>query len=258
MQYETLIAEIDEGIGIITLNRPKVLNALNDIACEELFETILNFEKNDSVRVVIITGGEKVFAAGADIGQMASAKPVDFLGDQILYRALNAIENLSKPVIAAVSGFALGGGCELALVADVRVASDNAQFGLPEITLGIIPGAGGTQRLPRLIGTARAKELIFSGDYITAEEALRVGLVNKVVAAEQLLDEAKKLANRFARHGAMALGLAKSCINEGIQMDLKGGLQYENKCFSILFSTEDQKEGMKAFLEKRRPKYQGR
>lgn len=258
MQCEMLIVEIDEGIGIITLNRPKVLNALNDQVWEELVETVSGFEKNDSVRAVIITGGEKVFAAGADVGEMATAKPADFLDDQPAYRALNAIENLPKPVIAAVSGFALGGGCELALVADVRVASDSAQFGLPEITLGIIPGAGGTQRLPRLIGAARAKELIFSGDFVNAEEAWRVGLVNKVVPAEKLLDEAKRIARRFTRNGAMALRMAKSSINEGQQMDLKAGLQYENKCFSILFSTEDQKEGMKAFSEKRRPNFQGR
>lgn len=259
MHYETLFVQIDDGIGIITLNRSEVLNALNNQVFLELAVAALELGQNESVRVVIVTGGEKVFAAGADIGQMATAHAVDFVTDnQLAYRAFNAIENMPKPVIAAVAGFALGGGCELALVADVRVAADTAQFGLPEIKLGIIPGIGGTQRLPRVIGAGRAKELIFSGDFISAEEAYRIGLVNKVVPAEQLFEEARKLAKRFAGQGSVALRMAKSCVNEGLRMDLEAGLQYEQKCFSILFATEDQKEGMKAFLEKRKPNFQGR
>ncbi len=259
MAYEMLKVEIEDGIGTITLNRPKVLNALNNQVFNELAGAAEELAKDDSVRVVIITGGDKVFAAGADIGQMANAQAVEVATtSKPSYLAYQIIENMPKPVIAAVAGFALGGGCELTLVCDVRIAADTAQFGLPEIKLGILPGAGGTQRLPRLIGAGRAKELIFGGDFISAEEAWRIGLVNKVVPADQLFEEARKMAKRFATRGAVALRMAKSCVNEGLRMDLDAGLQYEHKCFSILFATEDQKEGMKAFLEKRKPNFQGR
>lgn len=259
MAYETIIVEIEEGIAVLTLNRPAVLNALNDKVFYELGEAASTLAADPSVRVLIITGGDKVFAAGADIGQMASSSAVDVTtSDNPSHRAFNLIENLPQPVIAAIAGYALGGGCELTLAADIRIAADNAQFGLPEIKLGILPGGGGTQRLPRLIGTGKAKELIFSGDFINAEEAMRIGLVNKVVAADQLLAEAKKMAKRFADRGAVALRLAKSSVNEGLRMDLEAGLKYEHQCFSLLFATEDQKEGMKAFLEKRQAKFQGR
>ncbi|KGK90886.1 enoyl-CoA hydratase [Desulfosporosinus sp. HMP52] len=259
MAYETILVEIEDGIAMLTLNRPAVLNALNDQVFSELAEAAAKIANDPSVRVMIITGGEKVFAAGADIGQMASATAVEVtISDRPSHRALQIIENMPQPVIAAIAGYALGGGCELTLVADVRIAADNAQFGLPEIKLGILPGAGGTQRLPRLIGAGRAKELIFSGDFIKAEEALRIGLVNKVVPADLLFSEAKKMAKRFADRGAVALRMAKSSVNEGLRMDLEAGLQYEHKCFSLLFATEDQKEGMKAFLEKRPAKFLGR
>lgn len=259
MAYETIIVEIEEGIATVTLNRPEVLNALNSQVFNELADAAESLGADDSVRVVIITGGDKVFAAGADIKQMASINAVDVATSvRPSLRAYDLIENMHKPVIAAIAGFALGGGCELTLVADVRIAADNAQFGLPEIKLGILPGGGGTQRLPRLIGAGKAKELIFSGDFIGAEEALRVGLVNKVVPADQLFTEARKMAKKFAAKGAVALYLAKSCVNEGQRMDLDRGLQYEHKCFSLLFATEDQKEGMKAFIEKRKPNFQGK
>lgn len=259
MAYETILVEIEDGIAMLTLNRPAVLNALNDQVFSELAEAAAKIANDPSVRVMIITGGEKVFAAGADIGQMASATAVELtISDRPSHRALQIIENMPQPVIAAIAGYALGGGCELTLVADVRIAADNAQFGLPEIKLGILPGAGGTQRLPRLIGAGRAKELIFSGEFIKAEEALRIGLVNKVVPADLLFSEAKKMAKRFADRGAVALRMAKSSVNEGLRMDLEAGLQYEHKCFSLLFATEDQKEGMKAFLEKRPAKFLGR
>ncbi|GAB6173722.1 enoyl-CoA hydratase-related protein [Paradesulfitobacterium aromaticivorans] len=259
MIYETILVQIEDGIATITLNRPKVLNALNNQVYQELGDAALQLGINDSVRVVIITGGSKVFAAGADIGQMADANVIDIVTDnQPATRALREIENMPKPVIAAVAGYALGGGCELALAADIRIATDDAQFGLPEIKLGILPGSGGTQRLPRLIGAGRAKELIFSGDYISAEEAWRIGLVNKVVPAAELGEASRTMAKRFANHGAVALRLAKSCVNEGLGMDLNAGLQYEQRCFSILFATEDQKEGMKAFIEKRKPNFLGR
>ncbi|EHQ87935.1 enoyl-CoA hydratase/isomerase family protein [Desulfosporosinus youngiae] len=259
MAYETILVEIEEGIATITLNRPEVLNALNSQVFNELGEAAAQLTADQSVRAVIITGGEKVFAAGADIKQMASATAVEVSSSvRPSMIAFNRIENMPKPVIAAIAGYALGGGCELTLTADVRIAAENAQLGFPEIKLGILPGGGGTQRLPRLIGPGKAKELIFSGDFIPAEEALRIGLVNKVVPAGQLLAEARKMAGKFAARGAVAVQMAKSCINEGLQMDLDRGLQYEHKCFSLLFATEDQKEGMQAFVEKRKPNFKGK
>ena len=259
MLYETILVDIEEGIATLTLNRPEVLNALNDQVFNELAQAALTLAADPSVRVVIITGGEKVFAAGADIGQMVNATAVDVTtSDKPSHRAFHLIETTPKPVIAAIAGYALGGGCELTLVADIRIAAENAQFGLPEIKLGILPGAGGTQRLPRLIGQGRAKELIFSGDFIKADQALSIGLVNKVVPTDQLFEETRKMAKRLADRGAVALRLAKSAVNEGLRMDLEAGLEYEHKCFSLLFATEDQKEGMRAFLEKRPAKFQGR
>lgn len=259
MEFETLIVEIDDGIGTITLNRPEVLNALSNQVFNELALAADELGHNDSVRVIIITGGDKVFAAGADIGPISTANAVEIATlEKPSYKAFHIIENIPKPVIAAVAGYALGGGCELSLVADVRIAAENAIFGLPEIKLGIIPGAGGTQRLPRLIGAGRAKELIFSGDFIDSTEAWRIGLVNKVVPSEQLLTEAIKMAKRFSSRGAIALRMAKSTINEGLRMDIEAGLQYERQCYSLLYATEDQKEGMKAFIEKRKPQFQGK
>lgn len=259
MTYETIIVEVGDGIGTITLNRPEVLNALSSQVFKEIADAAEIFAGDKSVRAVIITGGEKVFAAGADIKQMATLSAVDVaMSVRPSRRTLDLLETMQKPVIAAIAGYALGGGCELTLAADVRIAADNAQFGLPEIKLGILPGGGGTQRLPRLIGAGKAKELIFSGDIISAEEALRVGLVNKVVPVAELMIEAKKMAKKFAARGAVALQLAKSCVNEGLRMDLEMGLQYEHKCFSLLFATEDQKEGMKAFIEKRKPEFKGK
>lgn len=262
LAYETLLVEIRDGIGIITLNRPKVLNALNIQVFNELAQAAQEMTDNDSVRAVIITGGDQVFASGADINQLAKATVIDSartpLANKPSYRAFSLIEKIPKPVIAAVAGFAFGGGCELTLTADIRVAADTAKFGLPEVKIGIIPGVGGTQRLPRLIGTGWAKEMIYSGDPIDAEEALRIGLVNKVVPVEQLMEEAVKMAKRFASRGAIALSMAKTCINEGSGMDLDAGLQLEYKCLSILYATEDKKEGMQAFLEKRKAVFQGR
>lgn len=259
MAFETIKVEINEGIGTITLNRPEVLNALNSQVFNELAEAAAALGDNDEVRVVLITGGPKVFAAGADIKQMVETTAVEMaLTDKPSHRALQIIENLPKPVIAVIVGYALGGGLELALTADIRIAADNAQLGLPEIKLGIIPGAGGTQRLPRLIGAGRAKELIFSGDFISAEEAWRIGLVNKVFPVENLFEEAEKLAKKLAGRGAVALRMAKSAVNEGLRMDLEAGIRYEHQCFSLLFATEDQKEGMRAFVEKRKPQFKGK
>lgn len=259
MSYETLLLNIEDGVGTLTLNRPEVLNALSHQVYTELSQAAEELSQNDEVRAVIITGGEKVFAAGADIRGMVKAEALEIaLAQSPSQKALDLIENMPKPVIAAIAGYALGGGCELTLACDVRIAGENAKIGLPEITLGILPGAGGTQRLPRLIGAGKAKEMIFSGDFIDAQEALRIGLVNKVVPEDQLLTEAKRMAKRFASRGAIALRMAKSAINEGLRMDLQAGLQYEHQCFSLLFATQDQKEGMEAFLQKRRPHFQGK
>ncbi|AET66889.1 enoyl-CoA hydratase/carnithine racemase [Desulfosporosinus orientis DSM 765] len=259
MNYETIIVENEDGIAIVTLNRPEVLNALSSQVFNELADAALTLENDDSVRAVIITGGEKVFAAGADVKQLASLSAVDVATSiRPSRKAFNLLETMKTPVIAAIAGYALGGGCELALTTDIRIAADTAQFGFPEIKLGIFPGGGGTQRLPRLIGAGKAKELIFGGDIINAEEALRIGLVNKVVPVSELMLEAKKMAKKFVARGAVALQLAKSCINEGLQMELEMGLQYEHKCFSLLFATEDQKEGITAFIEKRKPNFKGK
>lgn len=259
MIFKNLIMQIDEGIATITLNRPEVLNALNNQVFNELALAAEEITRNNSIRAVIITGGDQVFAAGADIGPLATADAVDVATtDKPSARAFRLIENIPKPVIAAVAGYALGGGCELSLVADIRIAAENASFGLPEIKLGIIPGAGGTQRLPRLIGPGRAKEMIFSGELINSAEAWRIGLVNKVVPSDQLLPEAMKLAKRYSSRGAVALRMAKSAVNVGLKMELEAGLQYERQCFNLLFATQDQKEGMKAFQEKRKPQFQGK
>lgn len=259
--FNNLIVNVeDDGIAIIQLNRPKALNALNLELIAEIGEAAVGLAREDSVKAVIVTGGEgQSFAAGGDIKEMATKYAPDMLNAYGADLAgFEKLEKLPKPVIAAVSGYALGGGCELALVCDIIVADDSAQFALPEITLGIIPGAGGTQRLPRLVGPNIAKELIFTGSRIDAKRAYEIGLVNKIVPQGSLIEEAKKLALKCARNGAVALSCAKSCVNEGMSVDLYSGLAYERKCFSLLFSTEDQKEGMTAFVDKRKPEFKGR
>jgi len=260
MDFKYLVVEKDEGgIATIRLNRPEARNALNQEFIAELGAAADLLARDREVRAVIVTGGEEVFAAGGDIMEMSGKYAPDML---TAYGAdlsgFDKIERIPKPVIAAVSGYALGGGCELALVCDMIIASETAVFGMPEITLGIIPGAGGTQRLPRLIGPNKAKEMIFTGSFYDVEACREMGLVNKVVAVGELMEEAKKLARRCIRNGAVALACAKACVNEGMNTDLMSGLSYERKCFSLLFSTEDQKEGMRAFKEKRKPEFKGR
>lgn len=259
MFYETIQLVKDNGVATITLNRPPV-NPLNSQVFLELTLAADELQADASVKAVIITGsGNKAFAAGADISEMAKLTPVEvYYFCQVSRVAFEKIENLGKPVIAAINGLALGGGCELALCCDYRLAADTAKFGQPEINLGIIPGGGGTQRLPRLIGVAKAKELIFLGEVFDAVVAEKMGLVNKVVPADTLMEEARKLAGKLAAKPAVAMKMAKSAINTGINIDLNSALTLETKSFVTAFASDDCKEGIGAFMEKRKPNYTGK
>ncbi|MDY6880584.1 MAG: enoyl-CoA hydratase-related protein [Desulfatiglans sp.] len=260
MGYNTIIYEKEGNIGIITLNRPKSMNSINLELINDLNQVLTEIEADKGIGAVILTGHEKFFGAGADIKEIntidSAIKAHDFVN--VIRPLFDRLENLEKPTIAAVSGLALGGGCELTLACDFRIAAENAQFGLPEVKIGVLPGGGGTQRLPRLIGAGRAKEMLYIGDPIDAEEAYRVGLANKVVKLEALMDEAKKMAAKLARQPVYGIKMIKACVNKGTGMDLRSGLDYESRCFEFLFSTEDQTEGIKAFVEKRKPVYQGK
>jgi enoyl-CoA hydratase len=259
MGFNTITYDKGDGIGVVTLNRPKSLNALCDELIAELGTVFDEIGEDRDVAAVIITGSAKAFAAGADIKEISQiASPAVAQGFvSRIHAVFNRIEGCAKPVIAAISGFALGGGCELALACDLRIAAENAVFGLPEIKLGVIPGGGGTQRLPRLVGVGRAKELLYTGDSIDAQEAYRIGLVNKVVPPESLMDEARTMAAKLAKRPPVALKMTKLAVNEGINMDLYSAIGHESRCFEILFSTADQKEGMQAFIEKREAKFSG-
>lgn len=261
MAYNTIIYEKSDHTAIITLNRPKKLNALSPELTEELYKALSNADSDDSVRVIIITGGDRVFAAGADLGAMDAAAPDVIQIFKSRFAARNPfdyIEQIGKPVIAAIAGYALGGGCELAMCCDLRIAAETAKFGQPEIRVGLIPGAGGTQRLPRLIGMTRAKELVMLGEYIDADEAKQLGLVNAVVPVGKLLEEAKNLAAKLAQRPPFGLRLAKMAMNMGADRDLQSALALEREAFAMLFATEDQKEGVRAFNEKRKPDFKGR
>ena len=263
MKFESIIYEKDKEKGIVklTINRPEVRNALNAATRQEIRNAIGEIEKDEDVRVVIITGaGEKAFISGADITAFKDATPImmeesaSTLGQQLF----SDIENLSVPVIAMINGFCLGGGQELALCCDIRIASENAKFGQPEINIGIFPGAGGTQRLPRLIGWGKAKELIYTGKIIDAAEAERIGLVDKVVPPDRLEEEVEQLAATIASKSPLIIKLAKKAINRGMYTDLAAGLAYEKANFALCFATEDHIEGVTAFLEKRKPEFKGR
>jgi enoyl-CoA hydratase len=257
MEFIKVTEQKEPFIALIELYRPKELNALNPKLMEELRDTLLQLDKNDQVRVIILTGNDQAFAAGADIKQMADKSAIDMLVlDQ--FNTWDQIRKTKKPIIAAVSGFALGGGCELAMTCDMIIASETAKFGQPEIKIGTIPGAGGTQRLTKAVGKAKAMELILSGRFISAEEAHFYGLVNKVVPIEMYLFEAIQLAKEIAALSPIAVQLAKEAINRSFETQLDEGLAFERKNFYMTFASEDQKEGMKAFIEKRKPAYKGK
>jgi len=259
MAYEYILVNPrwEKGIARIDLNRPKDLNALNRELMLNIRDALSLLDQDPEVRVIVLTGGEKVFAAGADIKQMADATAIDMLNiDQ--FSTWDQIKKTRKPIIAAVSGFALGGGCELAMTCDMIIASDSAKFGQPEIKIGVIPGAGGTQRLTRAIGKVRAMEMVLTGKFIGAEEAMAAGLVNRVVPVEYLWDETLRLAREIAALSPIAVQLAKEAVNQSFNSTLNEGLLYERKNFYLAFASEDQKEGMKAFVEKRRPDFKGR
>ena len=257
---QNILFERQGAIGIVTINRPKVLNALNKETMRELKTLVEQIAVDQEIGVVIVTGsGDKSFVAGADITEMQPLSALE--GRQwgkFSQGVFNALENLPQPVIAAVNGYALGGGCELAMSCDIRIASEKAKFGQPEVLLGVIPGFAGTQRLPRLIGKGRAKELLFTGKQIDAMEAYRIGLVNAVVPAEKLLDVAKEWANLILSRGMVAVQLCKSAVNEGMDMDFESGQAYEAEAFGLCFATEDQAEGMAAFVEKRAAIFRGK
>ncbi|MBI2954439.1 MAG: enoyl-CoA hydratase/isomerase family protein [Chloroflexi bacterium] len=259
MSYETLIVEKDGPVLTITLNRPQRLNSINRQMLVELGKVADELVEDNSARVVIITGGDKCFCAGADIselGYMSTPREAEVFHN-LFKTTLTKVESLNRPVIAAISGVAMGGGLELALVCDLRIATDTARMGVPEIKIGAIPGAGATQRLPRLIGAAKAKEMVYIGDPMDANEGLRLGLVSKVVPVEALMSEARQLAATLASRPRLALKAAKLSINSGLDMDLHRALDFEIQCQMFLFSTKDREEGMKAFLEKRKPNFIG-
>jgi enoyl-CoA hydratase len=244
--------------GLLTLNRPKQLNALNDALMDELGAALRAFDADDGIGAIVITGSDKAFAAGADIGAMARFSYMDaYLGNYIT-RNWETLASVRKPVIAAVAGFALGGGCELAMSCDFIIAADSARFGQPEIKLGIIPGAGGTQRLPRAVGKAKAMDMVLTGRMMDAAEAERAGLVSRVVAADKLLDEALAAAAAINSMGGAAVMLAKECVNRAFESGLRDGIDFERRVFHSTFATEDQKEGMDAFVGKRKPAFKHR
>jgi enoyl-CoA hydratase len=243
--------------ALVRLNRPKQLNALNGEVMDRLCDALEELDRDESVRAIVVTGNERAFAAGADIGEMATASPIDMLRSNRIAQ-WDRVRGISKPVIAAVAGWCLGGGNELAMTLDLIIAAESAKFGQPEISIGIIPGAGGTQRLTRAIGKSRAMEMILSGEPMTADEALRRGLVARVVPDELLVEDALALATTIAARSPVALRLAKEAVNAAWEMSLTEGLAHERRLFYLLFASEDQKEGMAAFLEKRAPEFTGR
>ena len=258
MSYENILVETRGHVGLVTLNRPKALNALNDKLMDELGEALLAFDADEAIGAMVVTGSDKAFAAGADIGAMSSWSYMDVFKAEYISRNWETIKRVRKPVIAAVSGYALGGGCELVMMCDIVIAAETARFGQPEIKPGIIPGAGGTQRLPRAVGKAKAMDLVLSARMMDAREAESAGLVSRVVAADKVVDEAIATANAIASFSLPAVMMAKEAINRAYEMPLSEGMLFERRLFHSLFATEDQKEGMAAFVEKRAPRFKHR
>jgi len=258
MAYETLIVEISNHVALIRLNRPDALNALNAQLLDELATALRAADTNDKVRVVVLTGSEKAFAAGADIREMSEKSFVDVFSEDLFMPETEAIQRVRKPIIAAVSGYALGGGCELAMMCDFIIAADTAKFGQPEINLGVIAGIGGTQRLTRLVGKSKSMDMHLTGRFMDAAEAERAGLVSRVVPAKKLLEEAMAAAQKIAEKSAIATMAVKESVNRSYEVTLREGILFERRLFFSLFATEDQKEGMSAFIEKREPQFRDR
>ena len=257
MLYENIVVETSGRVGIVTLNRPEALNALNQALIEELNQALAGFESDSAIGCTVITGSEKAFAAGADVKELAEQTYIDAYLGQFL-EGWSGLSETRKPTIAAVSGFCLGGGLELAMMCDIILASETARFGLPEITLGIMPGAGGTQRLPRFIGKAKAMDLILTGRMMDATEAERCGLVARVLPANKLLDEALSAAAKIASYSKPIVMMAKETVNRAQEIPLSEGVRFERRLFLSMFATEDQKEGMQAFIAKRKPEFRDR
>jgi enoyl-CoA hydratase len=258
LAYETLLLRTQDGIGVITVNRPDVRNAMNRQVMEELRDVLDRFREDAEVRAVVFTGaGEKAFVAGADIGELRGRTMLDGLAAK-MQRLYDEIESLEKPTIAAVNGYAFGGGCELAMACDIRIAAQNARFGLPETSLSIIPAAGGTQRLARLVGKGRAVEMILTGRPVDAEEALHIGLVSRVVPQEDLMDAVREIAGQILSKGPLAVRLAKLAVQAGFETDQRTGQIIERLAQTVLYTSEDKREGTSAFVEKRTPKFKGR
>jgi enoyl-CoA hydratase/carnithine racemase len=260
MAFDNLLFERDGAVAIVTINRPKVLNALNTQTLDELRRVILDLKQDDGTRVVILTGaGDKAFVAGADINELAVQTPTSGREHALAgQHVFDAIENLGKPVIAAINGYALGGGCELAMACTLRIAAETAKLGQPEITLGLLPGYAGTQRLPRLVGRGKAMEMILTGALIGADDAQRMGLVNRVVSPALLMLETRKLADQLARSAPIAMRYIINAVNTGAEMPFADACQYEATLFGLIASTDDMREGTTAFLEKRKPEFKGR
>ena len=257
MNYENILIETHGKVALIRLNRPKALNALNDQLMDELGHALLGFDADEQIGCIVITGSEKAFAAGADIGAMATYTYMDVFKGDYITRNWEKIRQVRKPVIAAVAGFALGGGCELAMMCDFIIAADSAKFGQPELKLGVIPGAGGTQRLPRAVSKSKAMDMCLTARMMDAVEAERAGLVSRIVPADRLLEEALGAATVIASMSLPSVMMVKEAVNRAYESSLSDGVQYERRMFHSLFATEDQKEGMKAFVEKRLPNFRG-
>ena len=257
MTYENILLETHGKVGLIRLNRPKALNALNDQLINELGEALLAFDADEQIGCIVVTGNEKAFAAGADIGAMAGYSFMDVYKGEYITRNWEQIRRVRKPIIAAVAGYALGGGCELAMMCDFIIAADTAKFGQPEIKLGTMPGAGGTQRLPRAVSKAKAMDMCLTARMMDAAEAERAGLVSRIVSADKLMDEALEAATVIASMSLPSVMMIKESVNRAYESSLTDGVQYERRLFHSTFATEDQKEGMKAFLEKRLPNFRG-